>query len=86
MALYMELGEDYRLTGNDEKALEIYGEAAKVFGESPELCYRQASLLAEEKKNREAVAMCEKALAGGFHREATNLRLELLLNLLDPAV
>ncbi|MCI9502674.1 MAG: tetratricopeptide repeat protein [Hungatella sp.] len=81
LALYMELGEDYRLTGNDEKALEIYGEAAKVFGESPELCYRQASLLAEEKKNREAVAMCEKALAGGFHREATNLRLELLLNL-----
>lgn len=81
LALYMDLAEDYRLAGNSEKAMEVYGMAAEVFGESPEICYRQASLLADERKNQEAVSMCEKALEAGYHREATNLRLELLLNL-----
>ncbi len=81
LALYMDLAEDYRLTGNSDKALEVYGQAEAAYGESPEIWYRQASILADQKKSQEAAALCGKVLEAGFHRDAANLRLELLLNL-----
>lgn len=79
--LYIDLAEDYSLLGDTEKALELYGQAAERFGEDGELCYRQAKLLADGRKLREAVSMCEKALENQFHPDAFNLRLEVLLDL-----
>lgn len=79
--LYIDLAEDYDLSGDRQKALKLYRQAAERFGESGELCYRQAKILADDKKLQEAVSMCDKALENGFHQDAFNLRLEVLLDL-----
>ena len=42
LELYMDLAEEYDLTGNHEKALEIYGQACEMFKGEPEIYYRQA--------------------------------------------
>ncbi len=79
--LYIDLAEDYNLSGDAQKALELYGQAAELFGEDRELCYRQAKILADERRLREAVSMCDKALEDEFYPDAFNLRLEALLDL-----
>ena len=81
LELYMDLAEEYGLTGEREKALEIYGQATETFTENGEVYYRQAKLLEEDGRQKEAAGMCSKALSVEFHREAFNLWLELLLDM-----
>ena len=81
LELYMDLAEDYRLAGHREKALELYGLAAETFSPNPEIFYRQARILEEDGRSKEAALMCSRALEAGFHREAFNLRLALLLDM-----
>ncbi len=81
LRLYMDLAEEYGLVGNRAKALEIYGLAADTFTENGEIYFRQAKLLEEDGKKREAARMCEKALAVEFHGDAFGLWMELLLDL-----
>ncbi len=81
LKLYMDLAEEYYLTEDRKKALELYCQAAEKFTEEPEIFYRQAKILEEEEHHIEAVAMCDKALKIGFHREAFNLRMEILLDI-----
>ncbi|MCI8837587.1 MAG: tetratricopeptide repeat protein [Hungatella sp.] len=81
LELYMDLAEEYGLVGDREKALEIYGQAAETFSENGEIYYRQAKLLEEDGRREEAAEMCRKTLNAGFHREAFNLWLELLLDM-----
>lgn len=81
LGLYMDLAEEYDLTGDSQKALEIYGQAAERFSGEPEIYYRQAKILEEKKHVQEAVAMCDKALEMGFYQDAFNLRLEILLSI-----
>lgn len=81
LELYMDLAEEYDLTGNHEKALEIYGQACEMFKGEPEIYYRQAKILEEQEKPEEAIAMCDRALEIGFYQDAFNLRLEILLDI-----
>lgn len=83
LELYMDLAEEYGLTGERDKALEIYGQAAETFTETAEVYYRQAKLLEEDGRQKEAVQMCSKALSVEFHRDAFNLWMELLLDMGD---
>lgn len=81
LELFMDLAEEYGLTGDRKKALEIYGQASEIFTENGEVFFRQAKLLEEDGKQREAARMCERALDVEFHREAFNLWMELLLDM-----
>ncbi len=81
LRLYMDLAEEYGLTGNRQRALEIYGLAAETFSENGEIYFRQAKLLEEDGRKAEAAKMCQKALDDGFNGEVFGLWLELLLDL-----
>lgn len=81
LELYLDLAEEYNLAGDSQKALELYSQAAEVFTEEPEIFYKQAKILEEENRHAEAAAMCDRALKAGFHREAFNLKLEILLDM-----
>lgn len=81
LALYLDLAEDYELNRQTQQAFDIYHMAQEYFSEDQELCYRHARLLSNENKPEEAVSLCDKALKSGFHRDAFQLRLEILLEL-----
>ncbi|MCI8888806.1 MAG: tetratricopeptide repeat protein [Hungatella sp.] len=81
LGLYMDLAKEYELTEDYGNALEIYGQAALRFSGEPEIYYRQARILEGDGRREEALDMCGKALKEGFHREAFNMRLELLLSM-----
>lgn len=80
LELYMDLAGEYELTGDHEKALEIYGQAARTFTETAEMYYRQAKILEGQGNQNEAARMCSRALDVEFHREAFDLWLEILLD------
>lgn len=82
-ALYLDLAEDYIFSRQSKEALDIYLMAQEYFSGNPELCYRHARLLSDENQPEEAVKLCDKALEAGFHRDAFQLRLEILLELKD---
>lgn len=83
LALYLDLAEDYIFSRQSKEALDIYLMAQEYFSGNPELCYRHARLLSDENQPEEAVKLCDKALEAGFHRDAFQLRLEILLELKD---
>lgn len=81
LGLYMHLAESYELTNQNQEALAVYRQAAEHFPSEQEIYFRQAKLRAEDGAKKEAVSLCDETLKLGFHREAFNLRLELLLEL-----
>lgn len=80
-SLYLDLAEDYEKIGNPQKAEDIYSQAEEAFPDDPEIFYRHANLLFNNRKYENAVSLCDKALGFGFHRDAFLLRLEILLEL-----
>lgn len=80
-SLYLDLAEDYEKIGNIQKAEAIYSQAEEAFSDAPEIFYRHANLLFNNRKGEDAVFLCDKALSSGFHRDAFLLRLEILLGL-----
>lgn len=80
-SLYLDLAEDYEKIGNPQKASELYTLADEAFPGDPEISYRHASLLFNSREYEKAVSLCDKALSFGFHRDAFQLRLEILLEL-----
>lgn len=81
--LYLNLALDCGLTGRVEEALDLYRRAEKKFGESAQLSYRQAKLLADNERPQEALEQCERALRQEFDLEAFKLQTEILLELED---
>ncbi|MCI8660095.1 MAG: tetratricopeptide repeat protein [Lachnospiraceae bacterium] len=79
LRLYLDLANEYKLTDDTQRAMEIYEQAEKDFPGEPEICYRKAELLLNDGFLEEAKKLCVQALESGFHREAFNLRLEILL-------
>lgn len=79
--LYVDLADEYRQFGDTQRALEIYEQAEKEFPEDPEIFYRRAEIMSNEGLLEEAERLCNLALEFGFHRDAFNLRLEILLDL-----
>ncbi len=79
--LYLDLAEDYKLAGDNERAIGIYEQARKAFPGDPEICYRLAEILSNSGKMEEAEKLCGEALQSGFHKDAFNLRMEILLDL-----
>lgn len=81
LQLYLDLAEEYKLSGDSKQALEIYEQAQKVFSGDPEICYRQAEILSNIGQLEEAEQLCNQALQSGFHQDAFYLRIEILLDL-----
>lgn len=81
LKLYVDLAQEYKLSGDTHKALEIYEQAEEEFPENPEISYRRAEILSNDGLLAEAERLCDKALEVGFHRDAFNLRLEILLDM-----
>jgi len=79
--LYLDLAEEYRQLGNTQRAMEIYEQAEADFPGDPEISYRRAEIMSNEGVLEEAERLCNLALQSGFHRNAFNLRLEILLDL-----
>lgn len=79
LRLYVDLADEYKLADDTQRALEIYEQAEKAFPGEPEIYYRRAEILSNDGFLEEAERLCSKALESGFHRDAFNLRLEILL-------
>ena len=76
------LGQSYYLSGNREKALEIYEELIKREPRFPEAYYNFALVLIAEGDRIRAKEMLEKALAKSFHK-LTTVSKEEIENKLD---
>lgn len=80
-ALYVDLAEEYESSGEKDKALDLYKQAAEKFPEEAELYYRQAKLLFEDGGDENQVLdLCHQTLKICFHQESLNLRLRILLS------
>lgn len=81
MDLFFDLADDYEQIDDIEGALDIFRQAQEHFPGHPEFCFRHARLLYRQDQFPEAVKLCDQALESGFHRNAFQLRLEILLNM-----
>ncbi len=80
LQMYVDLAQDKKMAGDTQRALEIYELAEEEYPGEPEIYYRRAEILSNEGLLAEAERLCDKALEIGFHRNAFNLRMEILLD------
>ncbi len=78
--MYVDLAQENKMAGDTQRALEIYELAEEEYPGEPEIYYRRAEILSNEGLLAEAERLCNKALEIGFHRNAFNLRMEILLD------
>lgn len=79
LRLYVDLANEYKLADDTQRAMEIYEQAEERFPGEPEVSYRRAEILSNDGFLDEAKRLCDQALESGFHRDAFNLRMEILL-------
>lgn len=81
MELYLDLAEEYALSGQKDQAQELYDQAIADFPEEREPLFKKAELLLEDSKKEEALTLCQQILKTGFEPEAFHMYLEILVDL-----
>lgn len=81
LELYLDLAEEYVLSGKREQAQEFYDKAIAAFPEEREPLFKKAEMLLEDSRKEEALELCRQILEIGFEPEAFHMYLELLVDL-----